>query len=43
MVAEDGAAVPAVLHTLEWPPGHAMAWPVVRRLAGGGGAMAATC
>jgi hypothetical protein len=43
LVAEDGAAVPSVLQTLEWPPGHAVAWQVVRRLAGGGGAMAATC
>jgi hypothetical protein len=43
MIAEDGAAVPAVLHTMEWPQGRATAWPVVRRLAGGGGAMAATC
>lgn len=43
MVADDGAAVPSVLHTAEWPPGHAAAWNVVRRLAGGGGAMAATC
>ena len=43
MVADDSAAVPSVLHTLEWPSGHAVAWRVVRRLAGGGGAMAATC
>jgi len=43
MVADDGAEVPAALHTQEWPVGHATAWQVVRRLAGGGGAMAATC
>jgi hypothetical protein len=43
LVADDGAAVPSVLHTLEWPPRQVAAWRVVRRLAGAGGAMAATC
>jgi len=38
MVADDRAAASSVLHTLEWPPGHAVAWPVVRRLVSGGGA-----
>lgn len=43
MVGDDGVAVPSVLRTLEWPPGHAVAWPVVRRLFGGVGAGPATC
>lgn len=38
MVANDGSALPAVLRTLEWPPGHAAAWPIVRRLVSGVGA-----
>ena len=43
MVGDEGAAVPSVVHTLEWPPGHAVAWPVVRRLAGGGSTGATAC
>lgn len=43
MVADDTAAVPSVLHTREWPPGHAVAWPVVRRLAGRGSVGAVAC
>jgi phosphopantetheinyl transferase (holo-ACP synthase) len=45
LVADDSAAVPTVLRTLEWPPGHAVTWPVVRRLAcaAGAGVSAATC
>jgi hypothetical protein len=43
MIGDYRAAVPSVVHTLEWPPGDAVAWPVVRRLAGGGSAGAAAC
>jgi hypothetical protein len=43
MVAEDRTGVPSVLRTLEWPPGHPVAWPIVRRLFGGVGAGPATC
>jgi phosphopantetheinyl transferase (holo-ACP synthase) len=43
MVGHDRAAVPAVLHTREWPAGDAVSWPVVRRLASGGSAGAAAC
>lgn len=43
LVADDRAAVPSVLRTLEWPPGAAVTWPVVRALAGAGGSGPATC
>lgn len=43
MIGGDRTVVPSVLHTLEWPSGHEVAWPVMRRLAGGGGTGAATC
>jgi len=43
MVGDERAAVPPVVQTLEWPPGNAVAWPVVRRLAGGGIGGAAAC
>lgn len=42
-VADDRTAVPSVLRTLEWPSGHSVAWPVVRRLVGEGRAGAAKC
>lgn len=41
MVAEDSAALPRELPTLEWPTAHAVAWPVARSLVSGAGA--ATC
>ncbi len=41
MVADDSAALPRELRTLEWPPTLAVAWPVVRSLVSG--AAAATC
>jgi hypothetical protein len=43
LIADDRAAVPSVLRTLEWPPGDAAAWPAVRALVGEGGTGAATC
>jgi 4'-phosphopantetheinyl transferase len=43
LIADDGATVPSRLRTLEWPPGAAVAWPVVRALAGRGGDGAAAC
>jgi phosphopantetheinyl transferase (holo-ACP synthase) len=39
-VADTGAALAAAPSTMEWPPGHAANWPVVRSL---GGAGTATC
>ena len=43
LVAGDGTVVPSVIRPLEWPPGRAVAWPVVRRLAGRGGVGASEC
>jgi phosphopantetheinyl transferase (holo-ACP synthase) len=41
MVADESAALPRELRTLEWPPTLAVSWPVVRSLVSG--AAAATC
>ena len=43
LIAAERLAVPSVLRTLEWPPGEAASWPVVRALAGEGGTGVATC